>query len=172
MSRQSKVIIIFGGSRSEGNTMKLLKAIVDKHDVKIINLKDFNISFYDYNHQNKDDDFLPLIQTIVRYEKIVFVSPIYWYSFSAQMKTFIDRFSDLLTIEKDLGRLLKGKLAFLISSGSDLDCPRCFEDQFKLTCQYLDMDYGGLHYGSFSDTTELTSEQTQTAKAFGQKIFN
>ena len=152
--------------------MKLLKAIVDKHDVKIVNLKDLNISFYDYNHQNNKDDFLPLIQTIVQYKKIVFASPVYWYSFSAQMKTFIDRFSDLLTIEKDLGRLLKGKSAYLISSGSDLHYPQCFEDQFRLTCEYLDLLYSGIHYGSFPSTSELTPEQIQAAKAFGQKIFN
>jgi hypothetical protein len=88
------------------------------------------------------------------------------------MKIFIDRFSDLLTIEKDLGRLLRDKSAYLISNGSDSDCPQCFEDQFKLTCKYLGMYYGGLHYGSFPDTAELTSDQIQAAKAFGQKIFN
>jgi multimeric flavodoxin WrbA len=168
--KTQKTIVIFGSSRPEGNTMTLLQTIIGEQDITVINLEDKKISYYDYEHRNIDDDFLPLIKTIIQYEKIIFVSPVYWYSFSAQMKTFIDRFSDLLAAHKDLGRLLRGKQAYLISSGSDSILPKCFEEQFQLICEYLGMKYSGVHYCSFIDTNTMSELQMQAAKAFGQSI--
>ena len=53
---------------------------------------------------------------MVQYEQIIFATPIYWYAMSAQLKTFFDRMTDLLTIHKPLGRQLrKGKKMFLIA---------------------------------------------------------
>jgi multimeric flavodoxin WrbA len=170
--KTQKAIIIFGSSRSDGNTMTLLKTIIDERDIRVINLAEKNLSYYDYHYRNSDDDFLPLIKTIIQHEKIIFVSPVYWYSFSAQMKTFIDRFSDLLAIHNDLGRLLRSKQAYLISSGSDSILPRCFEEQFQLICKYLGMQYSGLHYCSFLETTTMSEIQIQAAKTFGRSVFD
>jgi hypothetical protein len=87
------------------------------------------------------------------------------------MKTFIDRFSDLLALHKDLGRSLRGKSVYLISSGSDIYLPKCLEEQFKLICEYLGMKYAGVHYCSFSETNTMLEPQIQDAKAFGNSIF-
>ena len=92
-------------------------------------------------------------------------------SISAQMKTFVDRFSDLLAVHKDLARLLRGKSTYLITSGSDDNYPKCFEDQFQLICEYLGMQYSGIHYCSFTELKTMSEPQIQAAKAFGQSIF-
>jgi len=168
---KEKSIIIFGSSRLDGNTMTLLKTIIDSRSIEIINLMEKKIFYYDYEHKNNDDDFLPIIKTILQYQKIIFASPVYWYSFSAQMKTFIDRLSDLLTVHKDLGRLLRGKSTYLISNGSDDNCPKCFEEQFQLICEYLGMKYSGLHYCSFTELNTMSESQIQLAKDFGHSIF-
>ena len=82
---------------------------------ELIDLNDFDISYYDYDHKNRQDDFLPLMKKLIeRYKTLVFATPVYWYTMSAVMKTFFDRISDLLTIEKDLGRQLRGKNMVLI----------------------------------------------------------
>ncbi len=88
------------------------------------------------------------------------------------MKTFIDRFSDLLAVHKDFGRLLRGKSTYLISSGSDDNYPKCFEEQFQLICEYLGMQYSGIHYCSFTELNTMSEPQIQTAKAFGHRIFD
>jgi hypothetical protein len=62
------------------------------------------------------------------------------------MKTFIDRWSDLLTIRKDLGRSLAGKTLYLITSLYAAKFPSCFEDLFRLTSEYMSMHYGGCYY--------------------------
>ena len=87
------------------------------------------------------------------------------------MKTFIDRWSDLITIRKEMGRALKGKWVYVVSSyGSEYPCG--FEDPFRLTCQYLDMHYGGayLHY-SGNDTIRV-EENTRQVSAFKHLLFD
>jgi len=61
---------------------------------------------------------------------------------STQHKIFFDRFSDLLTVRKDLGRKLRGKKLFVISSFGE-SYPKGFEDTFEQICEYLGMEYLG-----------------------------
>jgi len=67
---------------------------------------------------------------------------------SAQLKIFFDRLSDLLTIEKDLGRKLKGKSISILSTGFDLNCPDCFIQPFEMTAKYMDLNFKGSEYVS------------------------
>jgi hypothetical protein len=62
-------------------------------------------------------DFLYVIEKMIEHDIIVFVSPVYWYSVSAELKVFIDRFSDLLTVHKSTGKKLKGKNIYLMTQG-------------------------------------------------------
>ncbi len=113
----------------------------------LIDLSEKNISYFDYEARNADDDFLPVIEQVLEFEKIGFVSPLYWYTVSAQMKTFIDRLSDLLFFRKDLGRALAGKKTFLIASGNtDEVLPTSMSDVIRLSSQYMDMKYLGDFY--------------------------
>lgn len=97
-------IIILGSSRSDGDTLQAIKAVTKERTVPIIDLKNLNISPYDYAYENKHDDFITLAEKMVQHNPIVLATPVYWYTMSALMKTFIDRWSDLLDIRKDLGR--------------------------------------------------------------------
>jgi len=56
---------------------------------------------------------------------------------SAQLKVFFDRFSDLLTIEKALGRQLKGIGCSVIATGFDKEILTCFLQPFEMTANYL-----------------------------------
>ncbi|HJK86181.1 MAG TPA: NAD(P)H-dependent oxidoreductase [Candidatus Megaira endosymbiont of Nemacystus decipiens] len=112
----NKHIIIFGSSRSHGNTRKIIDEITRDHSLPFIDLNDFEITPFDYEHRNKGDDFIPLIEKIVNYDTMIIATPVYWYQMSTQHKIFFDRFSDLLKIRKDLGRKLRGKNLFVISS--------------------------------------------------------
>jgi|TARA_B110000908_G_C10227361_1_gene438696 multimeric flavodoxin WrbA len=148
------VAVIIGTSKSDGNTRKLVNSFVEKSGASIFDLSLFEISFFDYSHQNKTDDFLPLIRQLISFEHIVFATPIYWYSMSAQLKVFFDRFSDLLTIEKDLGRKLKGKSISVLSTGFDLDYPECFIQPFEMTATYLQLYFTGCHYVSIQSEVD------------------
>lgn len=135
-----------GTSKEKGNTSALVRNIVDITELVVFNLKDYNISPFDYDHKNIDDDFIPLILELLKYDHLVFASPVYWYSMSAQMKVFFDRISDLLQVKKPLGRKLRTKECSIISTGASPQPERSFEETFINSFNYLSMDYKGLLY--------------------------
>ena len=135
-------IIIFGSSRNHGNTKKAVDEVIGDSQIPLINLNDFDIGPFDYEHRNSGDDFIPLMEKITDYDTLIVATPIYWYQMSTQHKIFFDRFSDLLKIRKDLGRKLRGKSLFVIASFQS-SYPRGFEDTFEQICEYLSLNYLG-----------------------------
>ena len=147
LQKQTSGVIIQGSSRSQGNTSKMVQHLHLLTRFDVIDLKTKHIEYFDYAHRNADDDFIPLMKNlVVRYDIMVFASPVYWYTMSAEMKTFFDRLSDLLKTEKDTGRKLRGKsMAVLSCSGHD-DVPSAFFEPFQLSANYLGMHYlGDIH---------------------------
>src|SRR5579872_7015354 len=102
-----KSIIIFASSRSNGNTFAATQLVMNNtHESLLLDLADYTVGDFDYNHKNKNDDFMQIIETVLKYKTIILSTPIYWYTMSASMKRFVDRLSDLLSTNKDTGRLL------------------------------------------------------------------
>jgi multimeric flavodoxin WrbA len=159
-------VIIFGSSRSHGNTKKAIDEIIGSSSLPLIDLNDFDITPFDYKHRNKDDDFIPLIEKIVDYNTLIIATPVYWYQMSTQHKIFFDRFSDLLKIRKDLGRRLRGKSLFVIASFQS-SYPRGFEDTFEQICDYLGMKYLGSSfvYSGAEDDRFLKNNPAQISRA-------
>ena len=83
---------------------------------------------------------------------------------SAQLKVFFDRFSDLLTIEKVLGRQLKGMGCSVIATGFDKEMPTCFVQPFEMTANYLHMTFKGYSYFSVQSELDLTQIEIDRAK--------
>jgi multimeric flavodoxin WrbA len=135
-------VIIFGSSRSFGNTRKVIDDILGSSGIELFDLNHFDISPFDYEHLNRNDGFIPLIEQLIAYDTWIIATPVYWYNMSTQHKIFFDRFSDLLTIKKDLGSKLRGKKLFVIASFGD-SYPKGFEDTFEQICEYLGMEYLG-----------------------------
>lgn len=146
----TRKVIIIGSSRGKGNTTRIADEIAQKFGIDIINLSDYDISHYDYESKNINDDFLPLIRRIVEdYDTLIFATPVYWYSMSGVMKVFFDRFSDLLRIEKDTGRKLRGKQCAVISNSHDHEIEADFYLPFKRMADYLGITYlGDKHYNA------------------------
>jgi multimeric flavodoxin WrbA len=138
----NKAIIIFGSSRSEGNTKKAIDALNSDNSMPVMDLSKMRISPYDYEHKNQNDDYLGLMEKILTYDTIILATPVYWYTMSAYMKIFIDRLSDCLGIRKDIGKGLAGKHVFIVASyGTSL--PEHFDTPVRETCKYMKMQYGG-----------------------------
>jgi multimeric flavodoxin WrbA len=162
-----KTVIILGSSRKDGATAKIAQTLQQISKWEIIDLMDYNISHYDYEHKNKNDDFLPLINKIINnYDLLIFVTPVYWYSMSGIMKVFFDRLSDLLSIEKELGRKLRNKSMAAISSSAGDHLEDLFWIPFIKTSQYFGMKYcGNLH-------TLEGKDETHHLKKFVNDISN
>lgn len=88
------------------------------------------------------------------------------------MKIFFDRFSDLITIRKDLGRSLKGKSTFLLATGTDNEVPVGCEVPVERTSQYLDMEFRGSFYASFETDLSLSTSAKVGAQNFARKVLD
>lgn len=142
-----KKLIILGSARKEGETKKVVAELMRMSNWDLIDLKDYKISHFDYEHQNKDDDFIGLMKRItLDYDVFVLATPVYWYAMSGRMKVFFDRLTDLLHEEKEIGRRLRGKYMAVISSSNGDNLGDDFWLPFKKSAAYLGMHYiGDLH---------------------------
>ncbi len=166
-----KTIAILGSSRSDGNTMLALRTVLGEHPTEIIDISACNITPYDYKHQNQQDDFMPIAEEMSKADLIIFATPIYWYSMSSQLKTFFDRFSDLLTINKTVGRQLKGKECCLVVSGGDDELTAGFDLPIRKTCEYMEMPFHGTMYCAFDNEDNIRLSDEEQAKEFGNQFF-
>jgi multimeric flavodoxin WrbA len=140
-----KTVIIIGSSRKGGDTAKIVDEIMsESNNWDLIDLNDYEIGYYDYEHKNREDDFLTLMKELIsEYDNFVFATPVYWYSMSGIMKVFFDRITDLLEIEKDLGRKLRGKRMAVVSCSIGENLGEHFLLPFSETAKYLGMEYIG-----------------------------
>ncbi|WP_417558957.1 flavodoxin family protein [Mesoflavibacter zeaxanthinifaciens] len=151
-----KKVVIVGSSRNDGDTANLTKQLIEKSKWDLVNLNDYEFSYFDYKHENRNDDYLNLMKEILeKYETLIFVTPIYWYSMSGIMKVFFDRFTDLLTIEKELGRKLRGRKMAVISCSIGENLGENFWLPFSETAKYLGMEYIGNSHTITGENNEM-----------------
>ena len=149
-------VIILGSSRSNGDTKSIVDTIVKKTQWDVIDLNDYSFSYYDYNHKNRNDDYLELMRSIIeKYDALIFATPVYWYSMSGIMKVFFDRITDLLTIEKELGRQLRGKGMAVLSHSHSESPGDFFWVPFRKSADYLGMRYLGNVHTVHGDGNEV-----------------
>ena len=154
--KDDRPLVILGSARKDSYTRKLVDQLFAELEYELIDLLDHKIYPYGYSQNYpQDDNSLNIIKTLLRHNTVVFATPVYWYSMSGQMKSFFDRLTDLVTFNKDLGRQLKGKRTFLVAVGTDNTLPEGFEVPFRLTSNYLNMEFISSYY---CRTTDLTTE--------------
>ena len=119
--------------------------VASSMDVAVVDLGTKHITQYDYEHRNRLDDFEPLMEEVLLYDRIVFASPVYWYACSPGMKIFLDRISDYLDVPElqGKGRKLRGKTAYVVCTSVQEDVSLSFIDAFRDTFSYLGMKFGG-----------------------------
>ena len=164
-------IAILGSARENGNTEKVLRAVLGKEPVKLVSLRNHTIDFYDYDRPGIEDDFLGIAESLVASPRIVFATPVYWYAMSGHLKVFFDRFTDLITLRKDLGRSLVGKPVSLVTSSTEAQLPPGFEVPFQASCDYLKMRYEGAFHGWCVHAAAPQEDVLAAARAFGEELF-
>ena len=139
-----KSLVILGSNRKNSLTEAITRKALADTAFDTIDLLDHTIAHYNYDgHYPANDEFEAIISKILPYSSIIFATPVYWYSMSGVMKVFFDRLTDLITIKKELGKGLRGKLATMIAVGADPSIPEGFEVPFKHTAAYLGLQYKG-----------------------------
>jgi multimeric flavodoxin WrbA len=119
--------------------------IAQELGIEVVDLADQRLSSYDYEHQNRNDDFEPLMKRVLAHDQIIFATPIYWYAVSPAMKVFLDRISDFLELPDLLpeGRRLRGKKAYVVCTSISDYAADAFITAFRDTFEYLGMHFSG-----------------------------
>lgn len=120
-----KVVIVSSSPRRHGNSDTLAKEFArgaqdNGNSVKIIELRDMNLQFcrgclYCQSHDGCviEDDVNAVLEDVQNADVLVFATPVYYYSVSGQLKTFLDRLNPLFTRENNF------KEVYLISTCAD-----------------------------------------------------
>ena len=108
-----KVLVIAGSPRKNGNSDLLARQFAQGateagHEVEIVHLRDLKINYCQgclsclkKGECFQQDDANALLPRMLAAEVICFACPVYYYSVSGQMKTFIDRMNPLYGRMKD-----------------------------------------------------------------------
>ena len=176
-----RVLIIKGSPRGHGNSSLLADRVADGvreagGEVTVFHLQSLDIRPCDdceACHEFKDggciidDDMQKLYPQLLASEAIVLASPVYWFSISAQMKLFIDRW---YALESTKGNGLAGKKFGIVLTYGDIDpytsgainAIHMFRDIFH----YLRAEIAGVVYGSASNPGDILKKPEILEKAY------
>ena len=100
----SKIVLLVGSVRRNGNTELLAKAFADgagkRHEVKTVSVADYRIHpckgcnccyAREGNQCIQNDDMTEIYNLLSQADTLVIASPVYFYGVSAQLKALIDR---------------------------------------------------------------------------------
>jgi multimeric flavodoxin WrbA len=137
-------IAILGSARKNSNTAIILQRLISGYACDTVDLQNTSIACYDYEQNYPGhDEFQSIIHRIISAPVTIIATPVYWYSYSTPMKIFIDRFSDLLSDNKELGRQLRGRHFALVSSSAEPQPDPTLVEAFSRFCDYLGIIFVG-----------------------------
>lgn len=164
-------IALFSSSRRNGNTGQLMDRIATELGIEVVDLATMNLSAYDYEHRNRNDDFEPLMKRALSFDQLIFATPVYWYSVSPPLKIFLDRISDFLDLPDLLseGRQLRGKQAYVVCTSIYESAPPSFMHSFLDTFSFLGMKFGGVAHANCRDGYSPARHDAE-AVAFANRV--
>lgn len=163
-------ITIVNGSARKGNSAAMIEAFcggAKQHEVEVIAADRVNMAFCKgcnvcecHKGCVDQDDTNPVVDKLVASDMILFVTPVYWWGMSAQLKLVIDKCYSK-------GYQLKGKkIGVLVVGGSPLDEEQyvLIERQFRCMAEYLQWEI--CFYRSYfaNDRDELRNDPAVMAE--------
>lgn len=142
-STKESTVVIYSSARTQGNTAQQAKQYAATHGTETVFLDQYTIQNYRYDKQYSADDFYTLFEQLLEFDHWVLASPVYWYSTTSQMKSFIDRITDYMdddSLQPQL-RMLRAKRFSVLSNSIKEEAPDAFIDMFRQTFSYLGMEF-------------------------------
>jgi multimeric flavodoxin WrbA len=181
-----KVVILLGSPRKNGNSAALAEAIAEgaagaELDVFYLHgMKIAPCNACEVCHKAGaegcviKDDMQPLYPKLKQADAIVFASPIYWFTVSAQMKLAVDRCYALLTPggrHAFAGKRIGLALSFGGEDAFDSGCVnaiRAFQDAFR----FIGAEITGIVYGSASGPGDIRENKKvmDEARDLGRRL--
>lgn len=149
----SKVVVLVGSVRKNGNTDLLTQAFVEgaekKNEVEVVSVADYKIHpcigcntcfAREGNECFQEDDMHKVYDMLKKADVLVVASPVYFYGISAQLKAVIDRLHTPMRKEFSIQ-----KLALLLVGAATL--PELFDSikiQYQLVLNFFHLEDAGM----------------------------
>lgn len=160
---QKKILVISGSPRKDGNTRALIDEFIkgvrsNDADIEVVHAAFLHYKAHgclscrlcqksDKFECNINDDATPVLKRMLEVDTIVFATPLYFFSASAQIKMVFDRMFSLYKWDNAAGTMvtpLEGKeLVVIASAFGDMGLD-ALEAPFKLTAAYTHMPFDSL----------------------------
>lgn len=110
-----RILVITGSPNREGNSAKMANAFIRGAEQAGHEVTMFEAAYRDMRGftAGEPDDFRELAPLLVAADAVVLATPLYWYSFPAQLKAVIDQLDYSESSE------MAGKESYLLVSGGD-----------------------------------------------------
>ncbi len=185
-----KITTILGSAKKKGNTATVLSWVEGElkslgHDVERIYLNNKSIGGClgcAKCRENPDeiacvqkDDAINILEHMISSEVVLLASPIYFWGFSAQIKTLIDRSYSLVTNYHKPGHtsLMKGKRIGILVTGADVyeENAECIFTSFDRIVDFLlARKSGELYVGECNVPAELSDEVKDKALELARSL--
>ena len=185
-----QVVTILGSPRKNGNTAKVLELFENLmtqqgNQVDRINIVDYEVKGCLGCQTCKkarygpgcvqQDDAVKIFERIMASDAVIFASPLYTYSFPAQMKALIDRQNCLVTEygTSEYTYLLQGKrAALLVTCGGPVEeNADLIQEAFDRESRYQQMDVFGMYVVPHCTTPDALGDKAlETAKQMAEDI--
>jgi multimeric flavodoxin WrbA len=177
------ILVLTGSPRKGGNTDKLADAFIfgaqqAGHTTVKFSTADKNIKgciacqtcFSKGSACSIPDDFAKLAPLLEKADMVVFASPLYWFTFSAQLKAAIDKFYSFLIGKRPLK--IKECALLVCGGGTELNVYDGIIKSYKLIANFLNWkDCGIVIVPGLHDKDEiLKTDGLQRAEALGKSI--
>lgn len=140
-----KILVLCGSGRRHGNSEKLADAFIKgaalHNEITKITLANKRIApcsncNYCQDHNGEcaiQDDMQEIIAALQNSELLVLCSPVYYLSFTAQLKTVIDR----TYAESAIGRKIQSAILLAVAGKKDAFVSECMINAYQQLCDYL-----------------------------------
>jgi len=146
------------GAKESGHEVR----IYDAAHAKIGGCRGCNVCGMDGDCVQKDDMF-EIKKLILNSDMVVFVSPVYYFGISAQLKTVIDRFYSFNS--KLMNKGLKS--ALIVAAWDNSEQVTSFaRDHYLGICSYLGFENKGMILGGGCGTPEMTQNTRYPQEAY------
>lgn len=134
-----KYLFINCSKNKNGVTSNLGKTAFKGIESNQLHLVDYSIKQIDQESDKRTDQFKEVFIPFKEADVILIGTPVYWSSMTGYLKTFIDRFTDVIDEN------IEGKEVYLIIQGTaPEDAIPLIENVIKYFCRRFDMTYKGL----------------------------
>ena len=186
-----RVMTVFGGPRKNGNTATVLGWIEKElramgHETDRVNTTDFKIepcNECNYCMANpsdtpsciQEDDANAIFTRMLKADIIIFASPLFFWSFPAQIRPLMDRMYSLVSGYGTLDHksMLAGRRVGLLLTGADAyaNNAEMAVEVFRRIAGYIQCSVAGVHYVSHCTMPdELGADVKEQAIEFAHKI--